>query len=168
MSLNENIKKNNEHVWAAVFVHEINRFHKTDYYIEPEWSEFSPVDMHVVSKSGKHPHLDLQLTYAIELPFVAVDDESKTLDATRKPTIEAIEKKYQKYSEQGTDMTHLILVIQGYMKKSVANKVFNDPEFTKYKKFPFKGIYYVSPPMISEETNEHLQSGYVKAIKEAF
>ncbi len=167
MILEDNIKKNNELVWAAVFIDWLNNEYDSDYKIEPELGENSPVDMHAVSHTGKFPHLDLQLTYAIELPFVALESGDSS-DLTGQPTIEAIERKYQKFLEQGTDMGEIVLVIQGYMKKAIANKVFNDSHFTKYKQYPFKGIYYVSPPMISEETGEHLQMGYVKSIKDAF
>jgi hypothetical protein len=163
----ENIKKNNEFVWASVFVNYLNNTHDYDYHLEPEYGENSPVDMHVISQSGKLPHLDLQLTHAIEVPFVALEDHMK-VDFSNHPTVQAIQRKQQKLEEQGANLAKLVLVIQGYMDKELALQVFNEEFRKRFKDSPFLGIYYVAPPMMSDETKEVMQSGVVIAIKDVF
>lgn len=164
---NENIKKNDEHVWASIFVNYLNKTRQADYKIVPELAENSPIDMHAVSSSGKNPHLDLQLTHAIEVPFIALK-EHMDVDFSSHPTIMAIERKFNRLSEQGVDLSRIVLVIQGFMSHKQAEKVFTHQAFDKYKTYPFAGIYYVSPPMISGETQESLQDGFVIPIKDFF
>ncbi len=168
----EDTKRNNEHVWASIFVHEINRQHGFDYNLVPERGEESPVDMYAVSEGGKFPQLQLQLTHAVELPFMAYE-QPVSADYTKHPTIEAIERKYGKLQRQGEDLSRLILVVQGYMNHNTAHMVFADKVFEKYKTYPFKGIYYSAPAMMSGDGNslgvpESLQEGYIVAIKDAF
>ncbi len=163
----QSIKKNNEYVWAEVFIDFINKKHSADYTIEPELGESSPVDMYAISKSGKFPQLNLQLTHAVEVPFVAVQ-KHEDVDFSNHPTIEAIEHKTQKLTNQGADLSQIVLVVQGYMNQELADNVFDQEVFTKFKNYPFAGIYYVAPPMISAETNELMQDGVVVAIKDYF
>ena len=163
----EETKRNNEHVWASIFMHEINEQHGFDYKLVPERGEESPVDMYAVSESGQFPQLELQLTHAVELPFMAYE-QPITADYTKHPTIDAIERKYDKLQRQGADLSRLILVIQGYMNHEAALTVFGDKVFNKYKTYPFKGIYYAAPAMMSGDTDESLQEGYIVAIKDAF
>lgn len=160
-------KKNDEHVWASVFVTSINQDHGFDYTLIPERGEDSPVDMYAVSKSGKYPKLSLQLTYAVELPFIAYETP-QTANYTRQPTIDAIDRKYEKLTRQGAELSNLILVVQGYMNLETAKATFADEQFLKYKDYPFAGIYYVVPPMFSDESDESLQDGLVMEIKDAF
>ncbi len=163
----ENIKKNNEFVWASVFLNYLNKNHDADYRLEPEYGENSPVDMHVISQSGKLPHLDLQLTHAIEVPFVALT-EHMAVDYTNHPTVQAIQRKQQRLEEQHANLGKLVLVIQGYMNQELANQVFDQKFLDMFTDSPFQGIYYVAPPMISAETNELMQDGVVVEIKSAF
>lgn len=160
-------KRNNEFVWASVFVHEINRQNNFDYTLFPERGENSPVDLYAVSQSQSLPDLRLQLTHAVEVPFMAYEHPTSA-DYSKQPTIDAIEKKYEKLRHSGVDLEGLILIIQGYMNQETAEKVFADVAFEKYLSYPFKGIYYVAPPMMSGETHESLQEGYIVAIKGAF
>lgn len=163
----EQYKKNDEHVWASIFVHSINQDYGFDYTLVPERTEESPVDMYAVSKSEKFPTLNLQLTHAVELPFVAYEGP-QTANYSRQPTIDAIERKFEKLTRQGVDLGTLVLIIQGYMNLETAKATFGDEVFMKYKDYPFKGIYYVVPPMFSDETDETLQEGLVMEIKNAF
>lgn len=160
-------KRNNELVWASVFAHEINKQFDFDYTLVPEHGENSPVDIYAVSKSKQFPQLQLQLTHAVELPFVAYEEVDKA-DYSKKPTLDAIERKCEKLKRQGVDLGKLILIIQGYMNQETASAVFADPEFEPIKNYDFAGIYYVSPPMLSEDTHESLQDGFVVTIKNAF
>lgn len=163
----QEIKKNDEHVWASVFVASINQDYDFDYTLVPERTEESPVDMYAVSKSGEFPKLLLQLTHAVELPFVAYETP-QTANYSRQPTIDAIERKYEKLTRQEADLGALILIVQGYMNLETAKATFGDEHFLKYKDYPFAGIYYVVPPMFSDETDETLQDGLVMEIKNAF
>ncbi len=163
----ENIKKNNEYVWASVFVNYLNKQRSSDYRLEPEYGENSPVDMHVISLSGKLPHLDLQLTHAIELPFVALEEHMR-VDFSNHPTVLAIQKKQLRLEEQGADLSKLVLIIQGYMNQELADQVFDQNFISKFAKSSFRGIYYVAPPMMSGETNESMQDSVVITIKDAF
>lgn len=168
---NEETKRNNELVWASVFAHQINQQYDFDYQLVPEHGENSPVDIYMVSKSDAHPQMALQLTHAVELPFIAYDDEAASANYTKQPTIDAIERKHEKLLHQHIDLSQLILVIQGYMNKETAEQVFADSSFKKFKKYEFAGIYYVAPPMLSSEdggANESLQDGYIVPIKSAF
>lgn len=160
-------KRNNEHIWASVFVNEINRQHNFDYFLVPERGENSPVDMYAVSKSEKFPQLALQLTHAVELPFMAYQ-EPVAADYTKHPTVEAIERKHHKLVHQGENLNKLILIVQGYMNHDTARTVFADPSFEKFRNYSFQGIYYVAPAMMSGDTDESLQEGYIVAIKDAF
>jgi hypothetical protein len=164
---NEETKRNNEHVWATVFITNINAIFDFDYYLIPERGEKSPVDMYAKSRSGKFKELKLQLTHAVELPFVNYE-EAKSANYSRQPTIDAIERKYEKLHRQGANISELILVIQGYMNQDTACAVFSDESFSKYTEYPFAGIYYVAPYMLSGDSDESLQNGYIVAIKEAF
>lgn len=159
-----NIKKNNEYVWASIFVKYLNSAFQTNYKLVPEMEESSPIDMHVVADDGKSPHLDLQLTHAIEVPFVALEAHTD-VDYSKQPTIDAIERKLAKLTKQKADLGQIVLIIQGYMNRKSAIKVFADPEFKKFADYPFEAIYYVSPTMIAEETNEAVQDGVVVPIK---
>ena len=163
----ENIKKNNEFVWASVFVNYLNKIRSADYHLEPEYGENSPVDMHVISQSGELPHLDLQLTHAIEVPFVALEEHMK-VDYSNHPTVQAIVRKQTKLEEQGANLGKLVLVIQGYMNQELADKVFNSDFKKRFQDSPFMGIYYVAPPMMSDETQEVIQNGVVMTIKDVF
>lgn len=163
----ENTKKNSELVWASTFVNYINKTHGTRYEIIPELGENSPIDMHLECAKCTERHLDLQLTHAVELPFVALQEHAAT-DFSKLPTMEAIDRKLEKLQSQGADLTGIILVIQGYMNAQQAHEVFTDQAFAKYQSYPFAGIYYVSPPMISGETDEYMQDGVVIPIKEYF
>ena len=164
----EETKRNNEHVWASVFVREINKQYGFDYFLEPERGENSPIDMYAVSQSNKLPTLELQLTHAVELQFMAYE-QTQDPNYTEKPTIDAIERKNEKLQRQGEDLSRLILVIQGYMNHNTANKVFNlAGTFKKYADYDFKGIYYVAPSMMSADTDESFQDGYIIPIKDAF
>ncbi len=163
----ESTKKNSEYVWASAFVNYVNKTQGTNYQIVPELEENSPVDMHMVCESCTHQHLDLQLTHAIEVPFMALE-EHMDVDYSKHPTIEAIDRKTEKLGDQGANFTRIVLIIQGYMNAAQAEKVFADPAFDKYKNSQFAGIYYVSPPMISGETDEFVQDGLVVPIKNYF
>lgn len=163
----EETKRNNELVWAAIFTAEINKQHNFDYTIVPEKGENSNVDVYLVSKSKKFPQLQLQLTHAVELPFIAYE-EPVAANYTKQPTLDAINRKCEKLQRQGADLSKLILIIQGYMSPTSANFVFTDPDFDPVKKYDFAGVYYVSPPMLSEDTSEELQNGFVVTLKNAF
>lgn len=163
----QNTKKNSEFVWASTFVNYINQAHGTNYQITPELGEDSPIDMHLECPRCTEQHLDLQLTHAVEVPFVALHEHS-AVDFSKQPTIEAIERKKEKLEAQGARLSDIILIIQGYMSKAQAEAVFHDPIFTKFRDYPFAGIYYVSPPMINGETDEFMQNGTVVPIKEFF
>lgn len=163
----QNIKKNNEYVWAEIFIAHINKLYNADYLILPEMTEHSPVDMYAVSRSGNFPKMNLQLTHAVEVPFVALQEHMK-VDYSKDPTIDAIEHKRQKLTEQGADLSKIILVIQGYMNTELAKEVFTSEVFGKFNGYPFAGIYYVAPPMVSAETNELMQDGVVVPIKDFF
>ncbi len=160
-------KRNNEHVWASVFVHSINQDHGFDYTLVPERGENSPVDMYAVSDSGKFPQLALQLTHAVELPFMAYE-KAATANYSKQPTIDAIERKYEKLINQGADLGKIILIVQGYMNLEASKVAFADEAFMKFKQYPFAGIYYVVPPMFADESDETLQDGLVMEIKDAF
>ncbi len=166
MSL-QNTKKNSEFVWASAFVNHINKEHGTRYEIVPELGENSPIDMHLECADCSDKHLDLQLTHAIEVPFVALQ-EHMDVDYSKSPTIDAIERKTEKLTEQGADLGNIILIIQGYMNGAQAGQVFSDEAFAKFKDSKFAGIYYVAPPMMSAETEEFIQDGLVVPIKEYF
>ncbi|HMQ02134.1 MAG TPA: hypothetical protein PKD79_03655 [Candidatus Doudnabacteria bacterium] len=162
-----NTKKNSEFVWASVFVNYINQAHGTNYEISPELGENSPIDMHLECARCTDQHLDLQLTHAVEVPFVALHEHS-AIDYSKQPTMEAIDRKKAKLESQAAKLEEIILIIQGYMSKTQAETVFRDPVFAKYKTYPFAGIYYVSPPMIAGETDEYMQNGVVIPIKDFF
>ena len=102
----------------------------------------------------------------MELPFISYEQPT-TADYSKQPTIDAIERKFEKLTHQGVDLSNLILIIQGYMNKDTATIVFADESFEKYRAYPFKGIYYVSPAVMSGDTDESLQDGYIVAIKDA-
>jgi hypothetical protein len=163
----EENKRNDEYIWASIFASELNKQHGFDYTLHPEHTEGTPVDMYLASLSGKYPQLEVQLTHAVELPFIAYE-EPVTANYSKQPTMEAIERKFEKLTRQGADLTRLILLVQGYMSHEVATEVFAAPVFDKYKTYPFKGIYYAAPAMMSGDTNESLQEGYMIAIKDAF
>ncbi len=163
----EETKRNNEHVWASIFVASINQDYDFDYTLVPERGENSPVDMYAVSDSGKFPQLALQLTHAVELPFIAYE-KPQSANYTKQPTIDAINRKYEKLKKQGVDITKLILIIQGYMNLETAKVTFANEEFIKLRDYEFAGIYYVVPPMFAAETDESLQDGLVMEIKSAF
>lgn len=160
-------KRNDEHVWASVFTRAINKQFGFDYALVPERGENSPIDMYAVSKSGNLPELKLQLTHAVELPFMAYE-QTQSADYTEEPTIDAIERKNERLQSQGVDLSEIILVVQGYMNHRNAQRVFSEGKFDKYKNYAFKGIYYAAPSMMSGDTDESFQDGFIIPIKDAF
>lgn len=159
-------KKQLEQIWSKVFVAKINEAYGFDYEVVVEPEEMSPVDAMAISKSGIRPDLKLQLTFALETSFIAYPPMAS--DYTKVPTQRAIDKKLKKYSNQQVDMSELVLLVQGYMSHQAAKYSFADASFKDYAHYPFKGIYYVSPPMFSGDTNEQLQGGVLITIKDAF
>lgn len=159
-------KKQLEQIWSKVFVSKINDKHGFDYEVVVEPEELSPIDVLAVSKTNAYPVLKLQLTFALENSFIAYPPMAS--DYTEVPTKRAIDNKIERYTNQQIDMTELILLVQGYMSTKAAKYSFADASLKKYAHYPFKGIYYVSPPMFSGETNEQLQGGVLVTIKDAF
>ncbi len=103
----------------------------------------------------------------MELPFIAYETP-QTANYSKQPTVDAIERKYEKLTRQRAKLEDLILVVQGYMNLEMAKATFADEDFLKYRDYPFAGIYYVVPPMFSGESDETLQDGLVMEIKDAF
>jgi hypothetical protein len=163
----EESKKQSEQVWARILAGELNKEKGSDYTVYPELSENSPVDVFLISPSKQFPILNLQLTHAVEVPFI-VKDEKLPPDYTNFPTAEAIERKKNKLLNQGAELQEIVLVIQGYMEYDAALASFADKSFARYHQFPFKGIYYVSPTMVNGETGSEAQHGYIIKIKDPF
>lgn len=168
MNAAEMLKKNSENSWARIFVTYINSEYGFDYEVQTQSSESSPVDVLAVSKEDKHKTLLLQLTYVVETPFTVHSTAQSDPGFTEDPAKQAIERKRLKFTAQGLNMENIILILQGYMDSATAARVFSDPGFEKYKQYSFQGIYYVSPPMISGETDEVVQDAVIYPIKNAF
>lgn len=166
--INDKLKKEKEYVWADIFVDHINKEHGFDYVVELYEAEDQPIDALAISARNQFPKLKMQLTYAIEVPFVYNGVKSQSPDYSTKPTEEAIEKKFHKFMHHHIYMHDIILIIEGYMNEEHAKEVFTDEIKKKYGAYLFQGIYYVSPTMKSDETGEVLQSSYIIPLKDAF
>jgi hypothetical protein len=160
-------KKDSEQRWAKILSESLNSQKQSDYAVYPELSENAPVDAYLFSPSKKFPTLNLQLTHAVEVPFIA-KDEKQSADYTNLPTAEAIERKKNKLIAQGAELAEIVLVIQGYMDFDSAKKSFDSEGFQKYSTFPFKGIYYISPTMLDAADGTEVQHGFALQIKDPF
>ncbi len=167
------LAKESEKIYAEYFIKWANDAYNLDYYVRSNEQEDSEVDVIALSKSGK-PALKFQL----------VTSGGKTLENAAKNTrslkrggefmtddvewfewiARAIEQKEKKYPVSLKE--NLILLIEGCQPTP-------DPDFVveNFKNFStssFKGIYYVSKPVLSSKRTEYTEKGYVVPIKDAF
>jgi hypothetical protein len=161
------LKKRKEYLWTAVFIAHINKQYGFDYVAEIYESEDEPIDTVAVSATATYPKLKFQLTYAVELPFAYKGNEIEP-DYSAKPTVEAIERKNEKFQNHHIYMDDIILIVEGYMNEEQARSAFPEELREKYKDYYFQGIYYVAPKMISDDSKEAIQESYVITLKDAF
>ena len=160
-------KEKDELAWSVAFTEGINFIYRFDYMAEPYPDESSIIDTKAVSVSGQYPILDIQLTHDKEIDFQPTG-QIKNVKFSREVLEEAINRKtaesLEKYSKQ--EVGNTILVIQGYMPRQWANKI-NNRELTQaHKDNAFKGIYYVVPPLTSEDGQIEEETGFVMPIKD--
>ena len=74
-----------------------------------------------------------------------------------------IKDKDKHYSKN--EKENLILIIEGFMPTPRLDEI--KKNFKQYNQLDFKGIYYVSLPVISSTRQEYEEKGYVVVIKEA-
>jgi len=160
-------KQEDELSWSQAFTDGVNYIYGFDYVSEPYWDEESIIDTKAVSASGQWPTLDIQLTHDKEIDFQPTGG-IKQVKFNREVLEEAINRKtsemLEKYALEQVEKT--ILLVQGYMPSQWADDL-DTPELKQaHKKNPFKGIYYVVPPLESEESQIQEATGFVLPIKD--
>jgi len=160
-------KAEDELAWSQTFVEGVNYIYGFDYVAEPYWDESSIIDTKAVSASGHWPELDIQLTHDKEIDFHPAGaikevhfNEAVLEEAITRKTTEAL-SKYP--AEQ---IKNTILVIQGYMPRQWADDMDTSEFKASHQNNPFKGIYYVVPPLDSKETQIQEETGFVLPIKD--
>jgi len=160
-------KAEDELAWSRAFTEGINYIYGFDYVAEPYLDESSIIDTRAVSASGAWPTLNLQLTHDKEIDFQPTGD-IKQVKFNKEVLEEAINRKtaemLQKYPSEQVKGT--ILVIQGYMPKQWADDLDTAEFKAAHKANPFKGIYYVVPPLDSKEAQIQESTGFVLPIKD--
>ena len=165
--------KESEVKYAQFFVDWLNNAYNLDYQTHANQEENSAVDVYAVSKS-RNPDLQLQLVTSGGPTMRMADINTRRLEQNEEFIVEdvewerwimeAIKKKNERYSlavKQG-----LILLIEGCLPTP-------DPEWVKetfqsFSRLEFKGIYYVSPPIISSSKTNYARDGFVVIIKDAY
>lgn len=166
----ESTKENHELIWAHIFIYHINNEKKFDYVVEPGPNDLT--DVYAKSVSGKFPLLKLQLTWAVEKDFNP-KKEIKSLEFSSKIVLKTVKHKFDKYKKQGKIhyLSEIILVIQGDITRGWLDLLDDKNVNKEIKKYPFAGIYYVSPPVIRSSQLDRTQikdDGFIVCFKDAF
>lgn len=158
-----------EKTWATLFLELINEEKGYDYEAESELNQDCIIDVYAKSRTTKHTTLNLQLTEAKEWESGSLsltvpqkkflsDVGSFNNDCVQK----TIDEKIKKYISRGEDLSNVILIVQGYLSKDWLSHEING--LVKQNRHnPFKGIYYLHPPAIS---NRGTQNGFYFPIKD--
>lgn len=165
------LKKQKELQYANFLVDWLNNSLSLDYRAFPNEEESSEIDIFATSASWK-----------IKLNFQMVTSNGKTLKLAvqTKERIKKgldievidvdlvgwvssiIEDKDRKYPKR--EKENLVLVIEGFIPTPTPEEV--EKSFKQYKRSDFRGIYYVSLPVISSTNQDYERNGYVVVIKE--
>lgn len=156
-------KQEKELFWAKIFIHHINRSRGFDYKVEPHQNIHSLIDTKAVSRSGKYPELNMQLTWVEEIEFNPSKEPTKYLFFNKNKIEEAISRKTP--AENTKNVSNIILLLQGYMAEPWADDILTDQFCDQYKVSPFKGIYYIVRPFTNSSGEEDPKNGSVLPIK---
>jgi len=152
--------------YARFFVKWLNNTYGFDYVAKPNTEENSPIDIFAISSTGES-RLNLQI---VTSHGDVMKNRAKNQDAIKKGealsvgdvniekwVLEAIDKKNKKYpSDIKRD---LILLIAGFIPTPEPDSV--RKTLQSITRLLFKGIYYVSLPVISSQVTEYTRNGFV-------
>lgn len=161
---------NHELIWAHFFIYHLNNEKSFDYEVEEGPNDLT--DVYAKSESGKFPDLKLQFTWVVEKDF-SPKIITKDLEFNTEIILETIKRKYEKYSQQGKSdlLKEIILVIQGDLPRGW-NDLVNDEDTKKeIVKYPFLGIYYVTPPVLRSSADNRTiikDNGFILCFKDPF
>ena len=165
----QDLKKQKELYYSKFFINWLNSVMDWDYQVVPNVVESSDVDVFANSDTSK-PQLKLQ--------NVTSNGETLKLAAKNKKHMEkdesfevvgvkpeewiskSIKDKEKKYGNATQD---LILIVEGFMPVPSPSEV--SMMFAKHKNSPFKGIFYISLPVLSSTRLDYEDTGYVYPIK---
>ena len=87
--------------------------------------------------------------------------------------LEAVIRKYEKYNKQGKAdlLKEIILVIQGDLPRGWDDLVDDKEIKEKITRLPFRGIYYISPPVSRASLKNRtpvMDNGFMLCFKNAF
>jgi len=160
----------NEFQYSGFFVEWLNETHNFDYEVVENNEEKSEIDAYATSKSNTFPNLNLQLVTShgevLKQSAMNTDSVMKGKDViVGEVNIEewisdVIKKKDKKYSMESR--SNLILLIEGRIPTPSPQSI-KGLDFSGY---PFKGIYYVSLPVISSQETAATKNGFVIVIKD--
>ena len=159
-----------EKKWAQAFLDYINSENGSDYETAdhdnkqtPEWAD---VDVEAVSPSHSHPKLYLQLTTDSRLHTVFTNGKHRTPVFSSDNILQAISEKAEKYSKRGKDFSQITLLIQGTLTESSIPFEITDSLLNECKKYPFKKIYYLSAPSITNSGGvNHVEGWFFSELK---
>jgi hypothetical protein len=163
-------KTNHELIWAYSFIFHLNNNKAFDYEVEEGPNDLT--DVYAKSKSDKFSTLKLQLTWAREKDF-SLKTVIKDLEFGTEIILEAVKRKYDKYAKQGKAdlLKEIILVIQGDLQSGWNDLVDNKKTKEEIEKYPFRGIYYITPPGLRSSLKERTPTahkGFMLCFKDAF
>ena len=167
---NKSTKVNHELIWAYYFIFHLNNENSFDYEVEPGPNDLT--DVYAKSKNRKFPVLKLQLTWAKEKDF-SPKKVIKDLKFSTEIILEAVKRKYEKFKKQGNadSLKEIILVIQGDLPNGWDDLVNDDKIKEEITKYPFCGIYYITPPGSKSSQKDRLpimHNGFMLCFKNAF
>jgi len=166
-SQNSIIQQRKELFWAKIFCNYINNS-STGFDYEVQSLSTDTIDAKCISRSGKYPELEMQLTWVKETEFNPKKSPTKYLLFRQDYIEEAIVRKTKDYTKRNENVNNIILLLQGYMAKPWAKDILTDAFCSKYKTNPFNGIYYLVRPSVGLSEKEDSKNGSVIPIKACF
>lgn len=137
----------NEMMWCKPLAEYLNQkynFLYDDVYKDDSFDKLG-IDIVMTSPRDNEEALLIQLTYAREYDM-SPHSESKKVDLTGKPILEALEHKCSHYINRGVDTAKIILIIQGVLPKEYVRELMTESSYIqRFEQVKcFDGIYYIS------------------------
>lgn len=164
-------QKLRELLYGRFFVEWINKEYKFDYKALHNEEEYSDIDVFGVSR--KKEKLNLQMVTSNGETFKLAKQNSKKIgtdegfDTIQVNLVSWLEKAIaDKNNKHYSKPEELIIIIEGFLPTPSPEEVKKTSIVNQ--NIQFKGIYYVSLPVISLTNLDYEKNGYVVTIKKAF
>lgn len=158
-----------EKKWAQALLDHINSENGSDYIAtkpKGQLATWADVDIEAKSPSGNYPSLYLQLTVDKRRDIVMKIEGHKFPVFNCDKVLQAVSEKAAKYLKSGKDFSQITLVIQGTLKENNCHFELTPELLQNCAAFPFKAIYYISAPSLSNYRGEnHYYDWFFRKLK---